>query len=205
MIAQVVPPDAHMDPWCLVPLATGGEILFGFAVHHPTTRGLSWVRSTPVLALDEATGRATTMSGRRYGLGRRIEPAGISLEGEEAWLAFDLLIGDDAANDVAVPPISTDRKSDVIWLAACKMARHLGIAGPGRAPDAVQAFVVQNIEAYRQLRLPNGRSEESAESLLLIPESEIAAVEATVNTVRRPSSADPARVAALPGSHRTQS
>jgi hypothetical protein len=156
MIAQVVPLDACMDPWCLVPLVAGGEILFGFALHHPTTGGLSWVQSTPVLALDEATGGATTASGRRYGLGRRIEPAGIPLEGEEAWLAFDLLIGDDAANEVAVPPISMDRKTDAIWLAACKMARHLGITAPGRAPDAVQAFVKQNIEAYLRLRQLNG-------------------------------------------------
>jgi cell division protease FtsH len=60
----------------------------------------------------------------------------------------------------------------------------------------VQAFVKQHLDAYLQLRLLNGRSEESAESLLLSPEPEIAAVEATVHTARRPSSSDPARVAA---------
>ena len=96
MIATDATADAYMDPWCVVSVITGERLLFGFAVRHPATGGLSWVRSTPIRHLDEVTGCAITESGRPYALGRRIEPEKVPLEGEEAWLAFDLLIGADA-------------------------------------------------------------------------------------------------------------
>jgi hypothetical protein len=40
------PADAYMDPWCVVRIITGDRLLFGFAVHHSGTGGLSWVRGT---------------------------------------------------------------------------------------------------------------------------------------------------------------
>ena len=147
-------PDAHMDPWCVVPLGDGAEVLFGFAVRHPGTGGLSWVRSTPVRELDEASRRATTASGRRYELGRRIELEDVPGEGDEAWLAFDLLIGLDAADGDAVPSTSADPPRDTRWVAACKIARHLGIEAPGRAPAAVEAFLALNMIAYIARRRP---------------------------------------------------
>src|SRR5689334_25024588 len=90
--------DAQMDPWCIVALVDGVEVLLGFATYHPGTGGLSWSRSTPIRHLGERTGYATTQSGRHYALGRRIAPAEITLEGEEDWWAYDLLIGADAAD-----------------------------------------------------------------------------------------------------------
>ena len=108
MIAQIVPsPDAEIDPWCLVPLLTGGQVLFGYARIHAGTGGLSWLRSTPVVDLDEAACRARTMSGRTYRLGRQFEPAAISGEGEEAAVAFEILIGRDAAGCLLARAIDT--------------------------------------------------------------------------------------------------
>jgi hypothetical protein len=144
--------DAQMDPWSIVPLVTGDRILFGFAVQHSRTGGLSWVRSTPIRYLDELVGRATTASGRRYKLGRRIELESIPNEGVEAWLAFDLLIGPDAEDGDAVLPVSVDRHQDAVWLAACKIARHLGVSAPDRAPAVVEEFVRTHIEPYFALR-----------------------------------------------------
>ena len=79
-----------MDSWCLVELADGAEVLFGFVVEHAGTGGLSWVRSTAVVWLDETAGRARTASGRRYALGRRIAVA--DLPTEEARIAFTFLV-----------------------------------------------------------------------------------------------------------------
>ena len=143
--------DAYMDPWCVVPLITGDHILFGFAIEHAATGGLSWVRSTPIRYLNEDAGRATTASGRHYKLGRRIDPEGIPMEGDEAWLAYDLLISPDADDDV-VPPLSADSQRDAEWIAACKMARHLRVTLPVRAPVAVQEFMRLHTEAYLALR-----------------------------------------------------
>jgi hypothetical protein len=55
---------------------------------------------------------ATTASGRRYTLGRRIQPEDVPGEGEEVWISFDLLI--HAADEDAVPPISADPRRDVL-------------------------------------------------------------------------------------------
>lgn len=148
----VTRPDACLDPWCAVPLASGREVLFGFATRHPATGGLSWTRSSAIRRLNAARHRAVTASGRRYELGRRIELPDILEEGEEAWVAFDLLIGSDAADDGVVPPISADAGADMRWVAACKAARHLGVAAPGRAPRQVAAFLRQNSAKYLALR-----------------------------------------------------
>lgn len=143
-----------MDPWCVVPLVCGDRVLFGFATRHPVTGGLGWTRSTAVQELDAIAYRAVTASGRRYELGRRIDPEDIPAEGDEAWMAFDLLIGPDAADGDAVPPISADPTRDARWVAACKMARHLSIGAPGRSPSEVEAFLELHLAAnlaYRGL------------------------------------------------------
>ncbi len=152
-VSAPVGPSAAMDPWCLVPLTTGGQVLLGYATQHASTGGLSWVRSTPVVDVDEVAGRARTASGRTYRLGRRIEPADLPAEGEEAWLAYDTLVRCDAADHRTVPPLSTDRHRDSLWLGALKMARHLGIAAPERSLAVVEDFIRRNIDAY-QCRAP---------------------------------------------------
>ena len=144
--------DAYLDPWCAVPLIGGDDVLFGFALAHPTTGGLGWLVSTPVRSLDRKRRRAVTASGRRYRLGRRIALRDIPGQGEEAWLAFDLLVGADAADLDAVPPISADPAADRQWVAACKMARHLCLAAPSRAPREVEAFISENLHAYLRRR-----------------------------------------------------
>jgi hypothetical protein len=145
-----------MDPWCDVELVSGERILFGFAPWHPNTGGLSWITSTPLREFDAKNGAAATASGRHYELGRRIGLGDIPGEGEEAWISFELMIGGDAEDDEAVPPISADPARDRMWVTACKMARHLGLSPPGRAPSQVEAFHAENVDAY-MLRMAAGR------------------------------------------------
>lgn len=144
-------PNAPMDPWCLVELADGSEALFGFAVEHAGTGGLSWVLSTPAVRLKAAAGRAQTLSGRRYALGRRITAAASSTV--EARIAFSLLVSPylDAAD--AVPPVPGDPAAAAIRVSACKMARHLEVkAPPLDDPAAVGDFVRSHVERYALLR-----------------------------------------------------
>jgi hypothetical protein len=138
--------------WCAVLLTGGARVLFGFAAWHPNTGGLNWVCSTPIRELDAELGQATTASGRRYRLGRHIQPEDVPGEGEEAWISFDLLIGADAADGDAVPPISADPWRGTQWVTACKMARHLGLTAPGREPADVETFLVRNMDAYMRRR-----------------------------------------------------
>lgn len=145
-------PDACMDPWCLVQLVTGQSVLFGFAVRHPTTGGLSWVRSTVVEEHDAAAGRARTRSGRVYDLGRHLLQEDIPAESLEAWVAYDLLMADDAKRYDAVPPVSADLELDAMWLAARKMAKHLDVSPPNRRPAQVHAFLRRHMDAYVTLR-----------------------------------------------------
>jgi hypothetical protein len=84
----------------------------GWRRSHRTQGGGSGF-TTPIRQLDAASSQATTASGRRYTLGRRIQLEDVPGEGEEAWIAFDLLIGADAADGDAVPPISADPGRDV--------------------------------------------------------------------------------------------
>ena len=144
--------DAVLDPWCIVPVRDGEDVLFGYALSHPTTGGLSWIVSTPVRELDARRGRAVTASGRRYRLLRRIELEDIPAEGEEPWMAFDLMLRDAAADTDAVPPISADPPADTRWVAACKMARHLGLAPPRRAPREVEMFISRHLATYLRRR-----------------------------------------------------
>jgi hypothetical protein len=153
-----MPPDidAVLDPWCAVDLIDGGCVLFGFALRHSGTGGLSWTCSTRVRTMDPARRRAVTASGRRYELRREIELRDIPDAGLEAWLAFELLVGDDAKHGAAVPPVSADPEREARWLAACKIARHLGLPTPGCAPSVVEAFLARNFDAYCKLRAANG-------------------------------------------------
>jgi len=138
--------DAHLDPWCVVPLEVGGSILFGFALHHEATGGLAWLSSSELLELDAAAGRARTFSGRRYLLGRRFDPLDVGAEGEEARLAFELLIGVNFEDQDEL--VEVDRR----WLQARKAARHLGIEPPDRKDVATRTFFHQHGAAYLAFR-----------------------------------------------------
>ena len=144
-------PNARMDPWCPVELADGSEALFGFAVEHADTGGLSWVLSTPVVWLDVAAGRARTRSGRRYTLGRRVTP--LELPTEEARIAFSFLAAPHLEDPDAAPPLAGDADLAATWVTACKMARHLKLETPPLDnPVALRDFVARNIERYTLLR-----------------------------------------------------
>ena len=140
------PVDAVMEPWCLVELFDGTYVLFGYALTHSVTRGLAWTRSTEVLELDRERGRAATGSGRRYRLGREFAPLDVRVEGEEARVAFELLLGDVAETMDAL------REFDRSWLSACKAARHLGVQVPARTVAAVEAFTASFLQRYMALR-----------------------------------------------------
>jgi hypothetical protein len=144
--------DALIDPWCTLEIAAGKHVLYGYAIHHSFTGGLSWVVSTAIYWIASDARRAVTASGRRYELGRRIEPADIPLEGEEAWLAYDILLGDHVVDSDAVPRLSVDRKLDSAWVTACKVARHLDVAAPGRGLLAVDSFLKDHEQKYRLKR-----------------------------------------------------
>ena len=138
--------DAHLDPWCLVPLETGESILFGYALHHAKTGGLAWLSSSEVLDLQEASGRGVTRSGRRYLLGRQFDAVDVGAEGEEARLAFELLIGRDYQGANALTEV------DRLWLMARKAARHLGIEPPVRTDSATRAFFDRHAAGYFAVR-----------------------------------------------------
>lgn len=146
------PPTARMDPWCVVPVRDGKEVLFGYAIRHPTTGGLSWVSSTEIEELDATAGRARTRSGRLYELGRRIELQDIPEEGEEPWIAIELLLGHDVDDPKAVPPRVADPAADTEWVLACKAARHLGVTPPRRMPREVTVFLDRHLAAYLRVR-----------------------------------------------------
>jgi hypothetical protein len=145
--------DARLDPWTIAPVKKGEAVLFGYAAAHPLTGGLSWLRSSPVQALDIRLRRAMTMSGRRYDLGHRVEVERVPSLGLEAWLAYDLLVSPQT-EDKFVPPVSADRDREHLWLATQKMARHLKVTPPSLDPDDVVRF----IENYRDLYLQKRKS-----------------------------------------------
>lgn len=142
--------DAEMDPWCTVFLDNEQTILYGFCTRHPATGGLSWTHSTPIQMLDEANGRAQTISGRRYKLGRRINAEDIPSESEEGWIAFDLMLSAHSA--IELPAISAEPGNDSLWVTSCKVARHLGIAPPRRVPREVEDFMDRNLNRYLELK-----------------------------------------------------
>jgi hypothetical protein len=129
---------ATMTSWMLVD-AFGDECLFGFAERHPSTGGLSWVLSTPVVEINQAEDRARTKSGRVYALGRQITPDELDEEGS---VALGLLLEDG-------PPRHPADERDKNWLVARKMARHLQLGAPPRSdPAAVVRFLSTYRDAY---------------------------------------------------------
>ena len=158
-LAGVAPPvtdgagyDAHLDPWCIVDLTTGETVLFGFALVHPVTNGLSWLHSSHVISLKMADLTATTRSGRRYVLGRYFNVTDISGEGEEARTAFDVMLGAEAK------AMQSIRLLDAQWVAACKMARHLALPPPTRRQADIEAFTKSNQQDYVRLCNRHGLS-----------------------------------------------
>ncbi len=119
-------------------------MLFGYAGRHPATGGLGWVRSSPVVELDEEAGRARTAGGRVYALGRRVDVE--DLDGE-ARAALRLL----AAEFLGAEPLPGDA-DDARWVSARKWARHLGVAAPPRDREAVERFLRGHGERYLALR-----------------------------------------------------
>lgn len=141
------PTTAEMDPWLLVNVY-GEDCLFGFAKWHPSTGGLSWTLSTPVIELDEEACRARTASGRVYALGRAINVEELD---EEGILALCLLVGDKRVPERA-------RWQNVRWITARKMARHLGAVAPPRSdPEAVEKFLQEHRGRYLSLKCGWGR------------------------------------------------
>jgi hypothetical protein len=139
--------EARLDPWCVVAVVPGVEVLFGYAERHPATGGRSWMRSSPISHLDEAAGTATTASGRLYSLGRRTAPEAI--EDEEAWVALELLIGRAGAGPADPSVVGSLGE----WLSARKWARHCGVEPPPRNdPGAVRRFLAEHVEAYAARR-----------------------------------------------------
>lgn len=143
---------AKLDPWCTVILQNGTKVLFGFALVHPATGGLSWMSSSKILELDIPEGRARTTSGRNYNLGRQFECEQIYYEGEEAEIAFELLLGRDIDDQGNTSVLVLDRFADGNWVTACKVARHIGIEPPRRIPSEVGSFLSQYGEAYLRIR-----------------------------------------------------
>lgn len=156
MMCADPPATAKLDPWCVVPLLDGVSVLFGFALRHPLTGGLSWTSSSEILHLDETAGRARTRSGRIYQLGRRIDVRDIPGEGDEPWIAFDLLLGHVVADPDTVPPIVTDLAADREWVSACKAVRHLALTPPRRIASDIKEFRAAQAAAYRRLRRLKG-------------------------------------------------
>ncbi len=140
-------PDAFLDPWLLFELHDGLEILFGYAVNHPVTGGLSWMHSSPVKEFDEVACRARTVSGRLYALGRR---TAVECLDEEGRAVFDLLIL-KPGGFLAPDPLADFFTGE--WLAARKWARHLQVPPPPRDdPAAVRRFLDLYGELYSSFR-----------------------------------------------------
>lgn len=141
-------PGATLDPWLLIEMPDGDRLLFGYAERHPLTGGLSWLRSSPVVELDEAAGRARTASGRIYVLGRRTSVD--RLESEEGRAALLLLVLKPEGL-LASDPLEDDATG--AWLIARKWGRHLGIDAPPREkPEAVRCFLDKYADLYAALR-----------------------------------------------------
>jgi hypothetical protein len=132
------PADAVMTVWMTVD-TFGEECLFGFAAKHPSTGGLSWVLSTPVVQFTEAADRARTASGRVYILERQISVRDLDEEGR---VALRLMLADD-------PNGYPEHAHDVAWVVARKVARHIGVTAPWRGdPVALERFIEDNQALY---------------------------------------------------------
>jgi hypothetical protein len=140
--------EAELDPWFVAD--DGRErSLFGYAVHHPVTGGKAWTLSTPIRCLDVERRRATTRSGQRYRLGRRVTWA--TLPTEEALVAWALLVG-PLIGVLATDFLgATDPDLAARWLGTCKAARHLGVEPPPHDAAAVQAFEDTHAARYAEI------------------------------------------------------
>jgi hypothetical protein len=137
------PATAVMSSWMTVE-AFGDECLFGFATSHPTTGGLSWILSTPVIEFTASADKARTASGRVYALDRHVTHRELDEEGR---VALRLLLLDD-------PDGYPGRSDDLAWVTSRKMARHLAVTAPSRVdPIAVEHFIRSHINAYLALRI----------------------------------------------------
>jgi hypothetical protein len=141
--------DASMDPWCLIRLA-GGDVLLGYAARHPATGGLSWVRSTPVVEINELARWARTESGRRYRLGRGIALAELPRVSDEGWIAYLLLVA--RAEGMLADSDGSFFETAASWLAACKAARWLKVHPPRRNRSEVDAWWAEHLEVYVAVR-----------------------------------------------------
>ncbi len=133
---------AHLDPWLPFEEHAGANpphvYLFGWTLHHHRLLGLTWIRSSFVVSLDEGANRASTVSGSRYALGRRLASLDeLCAEGRAAWNA--LVLG--GASEL-------ERR----WIAARKAARWLGVPPPPLDADAVDDFVARHGGDYLALR-----------------------------------------------------
>lgn len=137
--------EARLDPWCTVELETGETILFGFATAHPITGGLAWTATSELRELNRARNAAKTMN-RRYALGREFDALDVGAEGEEARLAFQVLVGISYEDRDVLADV------DRLWLQARKAARHLGVEPPDRTDAATRAFFARHGAAYDALR-----------------------------------------------------
>jgi hypothetical protein len=133
---------AHLDPWMPFEEHGGADpprlYLFGWALHHHRLLGLTWIRSSFLVSLDEGTNRASTVSGSHYALGRRLASLDeLCPEGRVAWTA--LILG--GATEF-------ERR----WIAARKAARWLGVSPPPLDRDVVDSFVERHGAEYIALR-----------------------------------------------------
>ena len=107
--------------------------------------------TSELLEMNRARNGAKTQSGRRYMLGRQFDAYDIGNEGEEARLAFELLVGIcyERADDL--------KEVDRTWLTALKAARHLGVEPPARRERDITEFMRSHSDAYLQLRRERGQ------------------------------------------------
>lgn len=139
-------PDSELDPWILI-RAGKHRYLFGFALRHPTTGGLAWTLSTPVVHLDTHRQRASTRSGRCYALGRQTSP--FALPDQEAQIALAVLVGSPGEVFPGALGAGISEHLARRWLTTCKAARHLCLQPPSLNEQAVTRFLGQHGVRYQ--------------------------------------------------------
>jgi hypothetical protein len=135
-----------MERWTVLDL---GDYLglFGFAFEYQKRSGLSWMRSAPLVELDQRAGKARTEDGQVYGLGRRFSLD--ELTDEEGWAALQLLV-ERRFGGLAMP---RDDVAAAKWLASRKMARWLSVDPPPKHDHGlVERFLMAYGELYLSVR-----------------------------------------------------
>lgn len=134
-----------------VALRDGTQVLFGFALEHPSTGGLAWTSSSPILELDHEGLQAVTVSGRHYRLGQIT--SALELPDEEARIAYALLVGDDLPlTSQELVTLRVPASLAVSWVTAMKIARHLKVEGPSFTQSSIQQFLQMYAQAYLEIR-----------------------------------------------------